>query len=31
VQKRCCKEEDVEVPWSDVVKGYQYAKEQTSS
>jgi DNA end-binding protein Ku len=28
VQKRFCKEEDVEVPWSDVVKGYQYAKDQ---
>ena len=28
VQKRFCKEEDVEVPWSDLVKGYQYAKDQ---
>jgi Ku protein len=28
VLKRFCKEEDVEVPWSDVVKGYQYAKDQ---
>ena len=28
VQKRFCQEEDVEVPWSDVVKGYQYAKGQ---
>jgi DNA end-binding protein Ku len=28
VQKRFCKEEDVEVPWADVVKGYQYAKDQ---
>jgi DNA end-binding protein Ku len=28
VQKRFCKEEDVEVPWSDVVKGYQHAKDQ---
>jgi DNA end-binding protein Ku len=27
-QKRVCSEEDVEVPWSDVVKGYQYAKGQ---
>jgi DNA end-binding protein Ku len=27
-QKRFCEEEDVEVPWSDVVKGYQYAKGQ---
>lgn len=24
--KRFCREEDVEVPWSDVVKGYEYAK-----
>ena len=28
VQKRFCKEEDVEVPWGEVVKGYQYAKDQ---
>ena len=28
VQKRFCQEEDVEVPWGDVVKGYQYAKGQ---
>jgi DNA end-binding protein Ku len=28
VQKRFCKEEDVEVPWNEVVKGYQYAKSQ---
>jgi DNA end-binding protein Ku len=28
VQKRFCKEEDVAVPWSDVVKGYQYAKDE---
>jgi DNA end-binding protein Ku len=28
VQKRFCKAEDVEVPWSDVVKGYQYAKDE---
>jgi DNA end-binding protein Ku len=28
VQKRFCKEEEVEVPWSEVVKGYQYAKNQ---
>jgi len=26
--KRFCSEEDVEVPWSDVVKGYEYAKGQ---
>src|SRR5438477_13155660 len=25
-QKRFCKEEGVEVPWSEVVKGYEYAK-----
>ncbi|HEX3177036.1 MAG TPA: Ku protein [Methylomirabilota bacterium] len=24
--KRFCKEEDVEIPWSDIVKGYEYAK-----
>jgi DNA end-binding protein Ku len=28
VQKRFCSEEDVEVPWSEVVKGYQHAKGQ---
>jgi DNA end-binding protein Ku len=28
VQKRFCKAEDVEVPWNDVVKGYEYAKDQ---
>jgi DNA end-binding protein Ku len=27
-QKRFCEEEDVEVPWSEVVKGYQYQKGQ---
>jgi DNA end-binding protein Ku len=27
-QKRFCEEEDVEVPWAEVVKGYQYAKGQ---
>lgn len=27
-QKRYCEEEDVEVPWAEVVKGYQYAKGQ---
>jgi DNA end-binding protein Ku len=27
VQKRFCKGEDVEVPWADIVKGYQYAKD----
>jgi DNA end-binding protein Ku len=27
-QKRFCEEEDVEVPWSEVVKGYQYEKGQ---
>jgi DNA end-binding protein Ku len=26
VQKRFCKSEDVEVPWKDVVKGYEYAR-----
>jgi DNA end-binding protein Ku len=26
VQRRFCKEENVEVPWSEVVKGYQHAK-----
>lgn len=28
VQKRFCKAEDVEVPWSEVVKGYQHSKDQ---
>lgn len=28
VQKRFCKAEDVEVPWGEVVKGYQYAKDE---
>jgi DNA end-binding protein Ku len=28
VQKRFCKAEDVEVRWNDVVKGYEYAKDQ---
>jgi DNA end-binding protein Ku len=28
VEKRFCKEEDVEVSWNDVVKGYQYAKDR---
>jgi DNA end-binding protein Ku len=28
VQKRFCKAEDVEVPWSEVVKGYQHSKEE---
>jgi DNA end-binding protein Ku len=28
VQKRFCKAEDVEVPWKDVVKGYQHAKDE---
>ena len=28
VQKRFCQEEDVEIPWAEVVKGYQYAKGQ---
>jgi DNA end-binding protein Ku len=28
VQKRFCKAEDVEVPWSDVVKGYQHARDE---
>lgn len=27
-QKRFCEQEDVEVPWSEVVKGYPYAKGQ---
>jgi DNA end-binding protein Ku len=26
--KRICKEEGVEVPWSEVVKGYEYAKDE---
>jgi len=28
VEKRFCAKEDVEVPWKDIVKGYQYAKNQ---
>jgi DNA end-binding protein Ku len=28
VQKRFCKAEDVEVPWNEVVKGYQHAKDE---
>src|SRR5262245_19372470 len=28
VEKRFCTKEDVEVPWKDIVKGYQYAKDQ---
>jgi DNA end-binding protein Ku len=28
VQKRFCKSEDVEVPWGEVAKGYQYAKDE---
>src|SRR5215467_13036671 len=28
VEKRFCQTEDVEVPWKDIVKGYQYAKDQ---
>jgi DNA end-binding protein Ku len=28
VQKRFCQEEGVEVPWRDVVKGYQHARSQ---
>ena len=28
VEKRFCIKQDVEVPWTDVVKGYQYAKDQ---
>jgi len=28
IEKRFCKKEDVEVPWKDIVKGYQYAKDQ---
>jgi DNA end-binding protein Ku len=28
IEKRFCKKEDVEVPWNDIVKGYQYAKDQ---
>jgi DNA end-binding protein Ku len=27
-QKRWCPTEDVEVPWNEVVRGYQYAKDQ---
>lgn len=28
IEKRFCQREDVEVPWKDIVKGYQYAKDQ---
>jgi DNA end-binding protein Ku len=28
VEKRFCAKEDVEVPWKDIVKGYQYAKDR---
>ena len=28
VEKRFCAKEDVEVPWRDIVKGYQYAKDR---
>jgi len=28
IEKRFCQTEDVEVPWKDIVKGYQYAKDQ---
>jgi DNA end-binding protein Ku len=28
VEKRFCTKEDVEVPWKDIVKGYQYAKDR---
>jgi len=28
VEKRFCTKEDVEVPWKDIVKGYQYARDQ---
>ena len=28
VEKRFCAKENVEVPWQDIVKGYQYAKDQ---
>ena len=28
IEKRFCKKEDVEVAWKDIVKGYQYAKDQ---
>lgn len=28
IEKRFCQGEDVEVPWKDIVKGYQYAKDQ---
>ena len=28
IEKRFCKKEDVEVPWKDIVKGYQHAKDQ---
>src|SRR5262245_42023813 len=28
VEKRFCAKENVEVPWKDIVKGYQYAKDR---
>jgi DNA end-binding protein Ku len=28
VEKRFCAKEDVEVPWKDIVKGYQYVKDR---
>ena len=28
IEKRFCKQEDVEVPWKDIVKGYEYAKDR---
>ena len=28
VERRFCKAEDVEVPWADIVRGYQYSKDQ---
>ena len=28
IEKRFCQKEDVEVPWKDIVKGYQYAKDR---
>jgi len=28
VEKRFCRDEDVEVRWKDIVKGYQYAENQ---
>jgi DNA end-binding protein Ku len=28
IEKRFCKQEDLEVPWKDIVKGYEYAKDR---